>query len=64
MRRVRPGERANAVAAGQVAAFAAGPAAGDPLALFVFDAGYDPMHLAQGITAAPATTPVCLRAGS
>ena len=63
VRRVRPGENANEVAAEQISAFAAARTEADGIPLFVFDAGYDPVQLTQGLAGVPAALLVRLRAG-
>jgi hypothetical protein len=65
--RIRPAQDANVVAAEQVKAFLGrrsceeGSAAATPL--FVFDAGYDPVKLQQGLEGCPCQILVRLRAG-
>lgn len=64
VRRVRPDRETNAVAAGQVEELLRRSPVGDgvPL-LFVFDAGYDPVKLQQGLEGSPCQILVRLRAG-
>ncbi len=63
-RRVHPDEDANAVAAGQIEALLVGRSAAECRApLFVFDAGYDPVKVQQGLGCAHAQILVRLRAG-
>jgi hypothetical protein len=64
--RVRPAQDANVVATEQVRSFLrrfyeGGTAATSPL--FVFDAGYDPVKLQQGLERCPCQILVRLRAG-
>jgi hypothetical protein len=65
--RVRPGQDANEVAAEQVKAFLHLSAEEDEeeraAPLFVFDAGYDPVKVQQGLEEAPCQILVRLRAG-
>jgi len=63
VRRVRPAEDANEVAAGQVKALLGrlGKRGADPL--FVFDAGYDPVKVQRGLEGSPCQILVRLRAG-
>jgi DDE superfamily endonuclease len=66
MRRVRPQENSNAVAAEQIIAFLAHlPSAhpDGPVPWFVFDAGYDPVQLTQALGQTRAAIVVRLRAG-
>ncbi len=66
MRRVRPGENLNQVAAEQIRSWLgqAPPAAvGAPLPLFSFDAGYDAVQLSLALAAEPVCLLVRLRAG-
>lgn len=66
VRRVRPQENSNVVAAEQIMAFLAHlPSAhpDGPLPWFVFDAGYDPVQLTQALGETRAATVVRLRAG-
>jgi Transposase DDE domain len=63
VRRLRPQEHANAVAAEQIAAFLPHLQAGDPLPWFLFDAGYDPVQLTQALGDTPAAMLVRLRSG-
>jgi hypothetical protein len=61
VRRVHPVENPNAVAAEQIAALVGRFPASDPAPLFVFDAGYDPVRLTQGLGGVPAAILVRLR---
>jgi Transposase DDE domain len=63
VRRLRPQENANAVAAEQIAAFLPHVPADDPLPWFLFDAGYDPVQLTQALGDTPAAILVRLRSG-
>jgi hypothetical protein len=63
MRRLRPQEHANAVAAEQIAAFLPPLRADDPLPWFLFDAGYDPVQLTQALGDTSAAILVRLRSG-
>jgi hypothetical protein len=62
-RRVHPLENTNAVAAAQVAALAGRLPADGPVPVFVFDAGYDALQLAQELGETRATILVRLRRG-
>jgi hypothetical protein len=61
--RVRPAQDANVVAAGQVKALLGRLEEGEAVPLFVFDAGYDPVKLQQGLEGSPCQILVRLRAG-
>jgi len=62
--RVRPEEDANVVAAGQVKGLLGRLGReGGAIPLFVFDAGYDPVKLQQGLEGSPCQILVRLRAG-
>jgi hypothetical protein len=62
VRRVHPTQDANRVAVEQIKAFVARrPPAEGTVPLFVFDAGYDPVELAMGLTEAPVAILVRLR---
>jgi DDE superfamily endonuclease len=64
MRRVRPEENANAIAAEQVKALLVRlPPPREAIPLFVFDAGYDPVQLQRGLEGRPAQILVRLRGG-
>ena len=63
VRRVHPWENTNAVAAAQVAALAARLPADGPVPIFVFDAGYDALHLALELDDTRAAVLVRLRRG-
>jgi hypothetical protein len=63
VQRLRPQENANAVAAEQIRAVLPQLPAADRLPWFVFDAGYDPVQLAQALGETPAASVVRLRAG-
>jgi hypothetical protein len=60
-RRVHPAENANAVAVEQIEALLARLPPSDRAPLFVFDAGYDPVQLTQGVAGIPAAILVRLR---
>jgi hypothetical protein len=62
VRRVHPNHNANQVAGEQIKAFLARrPPSDDVVPLVVFDAGYDPVELAQGLADRPAAILVRLR---
>ena len=61
VRRMHPAENANAVAADQIAGVVDRLPAAEPRPLFVFDAGYDPVQVTQGLAAIPAAILVRLR---
>ncbi len=63
VRRVRPAENANAVAAEQISALVDGRGAAGEAPLFVFDAGYDPVQLTQELAGVAAAILVRLRSG-
>src|SRR5258706_13964355 len=63
VRRGRPQENSNMVAAEQITAFLAHLPADSLLPWFVFDAGYDPVQLSQALGDAHAAILVRLRAG-
>jgi len=63
VRRMRPQENSNAVAADQIVALLRQLPADGPLPWFVCDAGYDPVQLTQGVGATRAAILVRLRAG-
>jgi len=63
VRRLRPHENANAVAAEQIAAFLPQLPADSSLPWFLFDAGYDPVQLTQALGETPAAMLVRLRSG-
>jgi hypothetical protein len=63
VRRVHPSENTNAVAARQVKALAARVPVGGSVPIFVFDAGYDALHLALELGDARAALLVRLRRG-
>jgi Transposase DDE domain len=63
VRRLRPQENANAVAAEQIAAFLPHLRAAGPLPWFLFDAGYDPVQLTQALGDARAALLIRLRSG-
>ena len=62
VRRVQPTENANRVAVRQIEALVQRRPASDSVPLFVFDAGYDPAQLTQGLSDAPIAILVRLRA--
>jgi hypothetical protein len=61
--RVRPAQGANEVACGQVKVLLDRLGTAKPVPLFVFDAGYDPVKLQQGLEGSPCQILVRLRAG-
>jgi hypothetical protein len=61
--RVRPAQGANEVACGQVKVLLDRLGKGKSVPLFVFDAGYDPVKLQQGLQESPCQILVRLRAG-
>jgi len=61
--RVHPMEDANVVAIEQVKGLLGRRAKGEAVSLFVFDAGYDPVKLQQGLEGCPCQILVRLRAG-
>jgi len=61
--RVRPTQDANMVAAGQVKVLLGRLEEGEAVPLFVFDAGYDPVKLQQGLEGSECQILVRLRAG-
>jgi hypothetical protein len=61
--RVRPERDANVVAAEQVKVLLGRLGKGEVLPLFVFDAGYDPVKVQQGLEGSPCQILVRLRAG-
>jgi hypothetical protein len=61
--RLRPAQDANMVAAGQVKALLGRLEEGVAAPLFIFDAGYDPVKLQQGLEGSPCQILVRLRAG-
>jgi hypothetical protein len=63
VRRVHPAENAHAVAAAQITALVARLPTPGPVPLFVFDAGYDPLQLAQELGETHAASLVRLRRG-
>jgi hypothetical protein len=63
VRRVRPAQDANVVAAEQVEALLGRLEEGEVVPLFVFDAGYDPVKLQRGLEGSPCQILVRLRAG-
>lgn len=63
VRRLRPQENANTVAAAQIAAFLPHLPSDSPLPWFLFDAGYDPVQLTQALGETPVAMLVRLRAG-
>jgi hypothetical protein len=63
VRRLRPQENANVIAAEQIKAFLPHLRGDDPLPWFLFDAGYDPVQLTQALGDTPAAILVRLRAG-
>jgi hypothetical protein len=62
-KRVRPAQNANEVAAGQVVALLDRLPEREGVPLFVFDAGYDPVQLQQGLAGRRAAILVRLRTG-
>jgi hypothetical protein len=63
VRRLRPQENSNVVAAEQIAALLSDLPPDSPLPWFVFDAGYDPVQLTQALGQARGAILVRLRAG-
>jgi hypothetical protein len=63
VRRVRPAEDANVVAAEQIGALLSRLEEGEAAPLFVFDAGYDPVKVQQALEESPCQILVRLRAG-
>jgi hypothetical protein len=63
VQRVHPRENAHTVAVAQIKALVARLPATDPVPLFVFDAGYDPLQLALELGDTPAALLVRLRRG-
>ncbi len=63
VRRVRPAEDANEVAAEQIGALLGRLEEGEAVPLFVFDAGYDPVKLQRALEGSPCQILVRLRAG-
>jgi|SRR5215217_1193609 len=61
--RVRPGQDANVVATEQVKALLGRLGKGGDLPLFVFDAGYDPVKVQQGLEGSPCQILLRLRSG-
>lgn len=61
--RIHPGRETNMAAAGQIKDLLSRPAGADDTPLFVFDAGYDPVKLQQGLGDSACQTLVRLRAG-
>ncbi len=61
VRRVHPAENPNAVAAEQIASLVGRGEGAHSAPLFVFDAGYDPVQLTQGLAGVPAAILVRLR---
>jgi len=61
--RVRPAQEANAIAAEQIERLLRRSPMRDGVPLFVFDAGYDPVKLQQGLEGSPCQILVRLRAG-
>jgi hypothetical protein len=63
VRRVRPAQDANVIATGQVKALVDRLGKRRTAPLFVFDAGYDPVKVQQGLEGCPCQILVRLRAG-
>jgi hypothetical protein len=63
VQRIRPAQDANEVACGQVKVLLKRLGKEEPVPLFVFDAGYDPVKLQQGLGGSPCQILVRLRAG-
>jgi hypothetical protein len=61
--RVCPDQEANAVATEQIKELLGRSPVGSDVPLFVFDAGYDPVKLQQGLEGSPCQILVRLRAG-
>jgi hypothetical protein len=63
VRRVRPAQDANVVAAEQIGALLGRLEEGEAIPLFVFDAGYDPVKVQRALEGSPCQILVRLRAG-
>ena len=63
VRRIRPAQDANEVAAEQIGALLGRLEEGEALPLFVFDAGYDPVKVQRALEGGPCQILVRLRAG-
>jgi hypothetical protein len=63
VRRLRPQENSNVIAAEQIKAVLPNLSADDPLPWFLFDAGYDPVQLTQALGQTSAAILVRLRSG-
>jgi hypothetical protein len=63
VRRLRPQENSNVVAAEQIKAVLPHLPGDDPLPWFLFDAGYDPVQLTQALGDTPAAMLIRLRSG-
>ena len=63
VRRLRPQENSNVVAAEQIKAVLPHLPGDDPLPWFLFDAGYDPVQLTQALGDTPAAILIRLRSG-
>lgn len=63
VRRVRPAQDANEIAAEQIGALLGRLEEGEDLPLFVFDAGYDPVKVQRALEGSPCQILVRLRAG-
>ena len=63
VRRVLPAQDANVLATDQVKALLERLGKGRPVPLFVFDAGYDPVKVQQGLEGIPCQILLRLRAG-
>jgi hypothetical protein len=63
VRRVRPAQDANEVAAEQIGALLGRLEEGEAVPLFVFDAGYDPVKVQRALEGSPCQILVRLRAG-
>jgi len=61
--RIRPAQDANELACGQLKVLLEGLGKEESVPLFVFDAGYDPVKLQQGLEGSPCQILVRLRAG-
>ena len=64
VRRVRPAQDANEVAAEQIRALLGRLEEGEVLPLFVFDAGYDPLKVQRALEGSPCQILLRLRAGA
>ena len=63
VRRIRPGENVNQVAAEQIRSFLPQRRAGQPCPIFTFDAGYDPVQLGVALNGLDVSALIRLRSG-